>query len=199
MTSYQHHYPYFLDLQKLNASLSPHGWHAGTELDAKTKEEILVLRKAGHEPGDHPSSLVVYPRTFIMVNRTILYLWIKYSDGVVIRIYDLTSAPDGQTPIEEFIDIQGRAPGTYQVSLKGMYEHFVTFGRKENLVTPENWHEKYVILHLHDDQLTIRPLTEFNETGGDPMYQWPALASFNPSTGILYGHGMRMGSFEVKL
>ena len=199
MTPYQHHYPHFLDLQKLNESLSAHGWHAGTGPDAKTKTEVLVFRRTDKDVSDNSSSLVVYPRTFIMINRTFLYLWIKYSNGVMIRMYDLALVPGDQTPVEDFIEIQSRAPGNYQLPVKGLYEHFVTFARKENLVTPESGHEKYVILHLHGDQLTIRAFTEFNETGGDPMYQWPALASFNPATGILYGHGMRMGSFEVRL
>jgi hypothetical protein len=28
---------------------------------------------------------------------------------------------------------------------------------------------------------------------------WPALATLDPETGKLYGHGMRMGSFTVQV
>ena len=198
ITPYQHQYPHFLDLIKINEVLKPFSWHARIEKDGEQEADVLCIRKVKSKDNDARAVIKLFAGTFLMIHPSWMYAWIRYKEGLLIRIYDLSSA-ESEPSCEEFIDIESRKAGVHEIQPKGIYDHFVTFIRKHNLHTPEDWHEKYVIVHLHGQRLEILPFTTFNETGGDPMYQWPALASLNTATGMLYGHGMRMGSFEVKI
>jgi hypothetical protein len=88
--------------------------------------------------------------------------------------------------------------------LQHHFPYFMDIGKlnaelKPNLAIKEDFHERFVIVILHGVFITVIPFDRFNETGGDPLYMWPALASIDIETGKLYGHGMRMGSFEEQL
>lgn len=201
LTPMQYHYPHFLDIARLNADLRP--WHvqAVVQNSETPDSEHLAIKHRDPLSGDLATKpfLVFGPGTFLMVQASRLYAWQKYTNGLLIRQYALDQENIPASLQEDFIDIEKVAPGIHQRKPAVHFDHFVTFIRKPNLVTQEDWYEKYVIVHLHQDRIQIVPLDMLNETGGDPMYVWPALASWSPTKGILYGHGMRMGSFEVSM
>ncbi len=202
MTSLQHHYPFFLDMAALNAALWSMQWKAEIVV-AKTKddEEYLAISKNSNEdsaiPG--PPEIKIGYHEFLMVDSLKLYCWRKYEDGLLVRQFQLEDDDPQASMLSEFIETIKLDPGKHPHSTQLTYEHFVTFWRKENLEQKEDWYEKYVIIHLHHQEISIIPFDSFNETGGDPLYMWPALATLDVEKGVLYGHGMRMGSFTVKM
>jgi len=202
MTSLQHHYPFFLDLPALNETLLPLRWKA-LIVDASTKDddEYLSIMKilTEHPLLSQSVEIKVGSYEFLMVNGPKLYCWRKYEDGLLVRQFQLDDDDPQATILSEFIEAANISSGKHPHHTQLTYEHFVTFWRKDNLVQKEDWYEKYVILHIHHQEISIIPFNTFNETGGDPLYMWPALATLDVEKGILYGHGMRMGSFEVAI
>ncbi len=202
MTPIQYHFPYFIEPGNLNADLAPLQWIARIEIpQSKNESEILVLEPIGikDETGKPGPPLRFDFGTFLMVQGHTLFAWSRYEDGLLIRQYDLREENPGSSMAEDFIDIMTTDTGKHQRPTRMAYHHFVTFIRKPNLIVKEDYHEQYVIVLLHEDVVNIIPFDNFNETGGDPLYMWPALATLDPDTGKLYGHGMRMGSFTVQL
>ena len=201
LTPYQHHYPHFLDIARWNADLRDFHLQAVIQRDSSPEDEHLAIKRRDPSTGDLCSKpvLVFYPGTFLMVQGKMLYAWQKFTDGILIHQYAIDEADIAGSMHDDFIEILKTKPGVHQRKTPLIYNHLVTYIRKQNLDTIEDWYEKYVILHLHEDRIQVVPMDILNETGGDPMYVWPALASFSPSKGILYGHGMRMGTFEVKM
>jgi len=201
MTPFQYHYSYFIELDHFNAALSPIGWKARIELDnSKDKEEYMIIEKISLDTSQHEvQSLRIDFRTFLMISGQRLYAWKRYADGLEIRQYQLDQTDVQGTMITDFVEIGPLVPGKHPHANKMAYEHFVTFIRKPDLITLEDYYEKYVIIHLHGQNVTMIPFDSFNETGGDPLYMWPALATLDLSTGLLHGIGMRMGSFTIPL
>jgi hypothetical protein len=202
MTPVQYHFPYFIELSKFNADLTPLEWKARIEIpQSKNESEILFVEPIviKSKSGKVGSSIRFDFGTFLMVQDYLLYAWRRYEDGLLIRQYDLREEDPGVSLLEEFVDITATEPGRQAHSTRIGYHHFVTFIRKPNLIVREDYHERYVIVLLHEDNLTVIPFNSFNETGGDPLYMWPALATLDLDAGKLYGHGMRMGSFTVQL
>lgn len=201
LTPYQHHFPHFLDISRLHADLKPSGLRPVIHLDPNTKEDVLALKKTDKTTGDVASqpTITIGAGTFLMVDGAYFYGWQRFTNGLLIRQFKLHEEDIHASMQEDFIDILEYPPGIHHRKSSLRYRHFVTFVRKSNLHVAEDWYERFVILYLHEDQMQIIPMDAFNETGGDPMYVWPALASLNPETMILYGHGMRMGSFQINL
>jgi hypothetical protein len=202
MTPVQYHFPYFIEFSQFDADLAPFQWIARIEIPQnKNESEILVVEP--QEMKDETRKVSTALRfdfgTFLMVQGHLLFAWRRYRDGLLIRQYDLREADPQISMLEEFVDIAATDPGTHAHSSRLAYQHFVTFIRKPNLTVHEDYHERYVIVMLHEETITIIPFASFNETGGDPLYMWPALATLDPDTGKLYGHGMRMGSFTVQV
>ena len=202
MTPLQYHFPYFFDLARFNADLAPHHWVARmvpppskNEGECVILEPIVISEKAGNES----PTLRFDFGTFLMVRDHMLYAWRRYEDGLLIGQYDLHEADPVRSMLEEFIDVKATEPGRHAHDTNMTYHHFVTFIRKPNLIVKADDYERYVIILLHEELLTLIPFDTFNETGGDPLYMWPALATLEPETGKLYGHGMRMGSFTVQV
>lgn len=202
MTPVQYHFPYFIELSQFNADLAPLKWIARIEIPpSKNESEILHLAPMavkGEAEMIVPSLRFDFG-AFLMVQDHILYAWRRYEDGLLIRQYDLREVNPELSMLEEFIDIMATEPGRHAHTTRMTYHHFVTFIRKPNLIVKEDYYERYVIILLHEELLTLIPFDTFNETGGDPLYMWPALATLEPETGKLYGHGMRMGSFTVQV
>lgn len=202
MTPIQFHYSYFIDVDKFNAELSPLHWSARLVDSVNTEDgEYLVVERllAAQDDNHNPDAIRIDFGTFLMVSGQRLYVWNRYADGLEIRQYQLDQADIQGTMITDFVEIGPLVPGIQPHSNKMTYEHFVTFIRKPDLVTREDYYEKYVIIYLHGQSVTMIPFDSFNETGGDPLYMWPALASLDPHTGMLHGYGMRMGSFSEQL
>ena len=202
MTPLQHHYPFFLDMATLNVTLLPLLWKAEiVATQAKDDHEYLSIQKIVSEDASKPQApeIKVGYHEFLMVIGARLYCWRKYEDGVLVRQFQMDDDDPHASMLSEFIEAIRLDPGTHPHPTQLTYEHFVTFWRKENLVQKEDWHEKYVIIHLHHQEISIMPFNSFNETGGDPLYMWPALATLDVEKGILYGHGMRMGSFTAEI
>jgi len=202
MTPVQYHLPYFIELSKFNADLASHQWIANIEIPkSKNESEMLILEPMGinDEAGKASPALRFDFGTFLMVQGHFLFAWRRYEDGLLIRQYDFREEDPGIAMAEDFIDIITTDPGKHPRPAMMAYHHFVTFIRKPNLNVKVDYHERYVIILLHGDCITVIPFDSFNETGGDPLYMWPALATLDPDTGKLYGHGMRMGSFTVQL
>lgn len=202
MTPIQYHFPYFIEVSKFNADLAPQHWVARiVNPHNKNESESILLEPSDYKDDtekERPSLRFDFG-TFLMVQNTILYAWRRYEDGLLIRQYDLREVNPVLSMLEEFIDIMATEPGGHAHPTCMTYQHFVTFIRKPNLIVKEDYHERYVIILLHEDFITLFPFDSFNETGGDPLYMWPALATLDPETGKLHGHGMRMGSFTVQL
>lgn len=201
LTPFQHHYPHFLDITRLHAVLKPSGLQPVLHWDPESKEEVLVLKKTDKTTGDVATQPTITLRagTFLMVDGDILYDWQRFTNGLLVRQFRLRETDISASKQEDFIEILKYAPGIHPRKSSLRFRHFVTYIRKTNLNVAEEWYERFVILYLHQDQMQIMPMDAFNETGGDSMYVWPALASYDPERRILYGHGMRMGSFEIKL
>lgn len=202
MTPIQYHFPYFIELSKFNADLSPLRWVAQIVPPQNKNESESILLKPiaiNGEIGEQGPSLRFDFGTFLMVQSHILFAWRRYQDGLLIRQYDLRDVDPGLSMLEEFIDINATEPGRHSRSTKLTYHHFVTFIRKPNLMVKEDYYERYVIVLLHEDVITVVPFDSFNETGGDPLYMWPALATLDVESNKLHGIGMRMGSFTVQL
>jgi len=138
-------------------------------------------------------------REFMMIRDNRFYAWQKYTDGLEIRQFLLDQEDVQASLLMEFVDTLEPPVGRHTRPTILTYEYFVTFIRKENLLRNQDFHEQYVIVLLHGEQLFILPFDSFNETGGDPLYRWPALALLDVEAGKLYGHGMRMGDFMVPL
>ncbi len=202
MTPIHYHFPYFIELSKFNADLAPQRWVARImPPQNKNEGECILLEPivVSDEAGKEIPLLRFDFGIFLMVQRHLLFAWRRYEDGLLIRQYDLREVDPGISMLEEFIDIIATEPGRHSRSTSLTYHHFVTFIRKPNLMVREDWYERYVIVLLHEDFISVIPFDSFNETGGDPLYMWPALASLEVESGKLYGHGMRMGSFDVQL
>ena len=202
MTPIQFHYPYFIVIDKFNAELSPLHWSARLVDSVNTEDgEYLVVERllAAQDDNRNPDAIRIDFGTFLMVFGQRLYVWNRYADGLEIRQYHLDHEDVQGTMITDFVEIGPLVPGTQPHPNMMSYDHFVTFIRKPDLVTKEDYYEKYVIIHLHGQSVTMIPFDSFNETGGDPLYMWPALAVLDISKGLLHGLGMRMGSFTLSL
>lgn len=202
MTSLQHHYPFFLDMEVLNSILLDLDWKAViVEGNTNDGDAYLAIRKILNDETNklQPAEIEIGYHEFFMVDGLTLYCWRKYEDGLLVRQFQLDKNDPHASMLSEFMEIIQLDPGRHPHSTQLTYAHFVTFWRKGNLVQKEDWHEKYVIIHLHHQEISIIPLDSFNETGGDPLYMWPALATLDVEKGILYGLGMRMGSFTVAM
>lgn len=202
MTPIQYHFPYFIELSNFNSDLAPYHWVAHHVLpQSKNESESILLEPMDTEGGNGKQSPSLHFDfgTFLMVHNHLLFAWRRYEDGLLIRQYDLREVNPELSMLEEFIDIMATEPGRHAHTTRMTYHHFVTFIRKPNLIVKEDYYERYVIILLHEEFLTLIPFDTFNETGGDPLYMWPALATLEPEAGKLYGHGMRMGSFTVQV
>lgn len=198
MTPYQYHYPYFIQIERFNEDLLATGWKARIVPPSDKHEEYLVIERQNIDPAQQSMhSLRIDFRTFLMVSGQMLYAWTRYADGLEIRQYQLDQADIQATRIIDFVETGPLVTGIQPHPNKLSYEHFVTFIRKPDLVTKEDYYEKYVIIYLHGQSVTMIPLDSFNETGGDPLYMWPALAVLDINKGLLHGTGMRMGSFTI--
>ncbi len=188
MTPIQYHFPYFFDLARFNADLAPHYCVARNVLpQSKNESESMLLEPmlTNDETKNESPSLHFDFGTFLMVHNHLLFAWRRYKDGLLIRQYDLREVNPELSMLEEFIDIMATEPGRHSHTTRMTYHHFVTFIRKPNLIVKEDYHERYVITLLHEEFLTLIPFDTFNETGGDPLYMWPALATLDVESGKL--------------
>jgi hypothetical protein len=202
MTSLQHHYPFFLDMEVLNRTLFDLNCKAViVEGNTNDGDTYLAIRKMLPDETNvlHPAEMKIGYHEFLMVNGQKLYCWRKYEDGLLVRQFNLDDDDPRISMLSEFIETIKLNPGVHPHPTQRTFEYFVTFWRKDNLVQKENLYEKYVIVHMHHQEVSIIPFGNFNESGGDPLYMWPALATLDAEKGIIYGHGMRMGSFEVAM
>lgn len=202
MTPLQYHFPFFLDLKALNAELFPMQWMAGvSDSEDSERPAYLTIERIGNSnhASKMQSSIKVGFHETLMIQDNRLFCWKKYDDGLFVRQFDLTGEDPNSAMLSEFIEILSLEPGKHAHTTTLSYSHFVTFIRKGNLVRKEDYFEQYVILLMHRMELSIIPFYSFNETGGDQMYMWPALASLDIASGKLHGHGMRMGSFTIEL
>lgn len=192
----------FFNLQEFNSHLAPSGWMCRLSEASKGASQHTpeIVRLQQSDPsGQSVAPIPVKNYEFLMVQDHRLYIWQKFENGILIRQYTLSDESGSGKPLEEFIPIASKSPGRNAHPSRLTYHHFVTYIRKSDLVQPDDRHEKYVVLYLHQDQLHVIPMQEFNATGGDPMYVWPVLASYDASSDTLYGAGMRMGTFSMKL
>ncbi|HZV69503.1 MAG TPA: hypothetical protein VFG10_08165 [Saprospiraceae bacterium] len=201
MTPFQYHFPHFLEIEKLNQELHPFNLSAHLFIDHDQKDaEYLAIGTRKQDSNTSPSQNLLFPYgTFLMIQNSSLFTWQKYHEGLEIRKYDLTHQDIHSSMKSDLVNILKCSPGKHLHADKLQFDHFITFSRKENLITPDESFEKYVIVHLNKYHLTIIPFDEFNETGGDPMYKWPALATLDLNSGKLHGIGMRMGTFTIQL
>lgn len=201
MTPFQYHFPHFLDIEKLNQSLASFGLsvHLFTDRYQNTTEH-LIIENVKHDSNSNPNHRLVFSYgTFLMIHNSSLFTWQKFSEGLEICQYNLAQHDIKTSMQSEFVNVLDLTPGRHPHPTPLQYDHFITFIRKENLITPDASFEKYVIVVLHEQNMTIIPFDDFNETGGDPMYKWPALASLDLTTGKIHGIGMRMGTFTIQM
>lgn len=202
MTPKQFHYPLFFNLQEVNGLLKPLGWQCFIREVASEQEPekaVISKRDERHEVDSDPNEVILTSYTFLMIQSSRLFTWSKYEDGLLIRQFDLLASQIHTSLLEAFIPVGPLVVGQQKHSTVLTFDHFVTYIRIPNLPQPESHFEQYVVIHLHGGYITVIPMDEFNASGGDPMYVWPVLASYEPQSGILYGLGMRMGEFSMRL
>ena len=76
---------------------------------------------------------------------------------------------------------------------------FITYIRKEDLKYDQDYYERFVIVVINRDDISIIPFDWFNKSGGDYGYVWPAVARFDKDKSKLYGQGMLMADFTLDI
>ncbi len=187
-----------MDIPRINEELKEFEMMASIQIDHdRNVEEQLIIQ--GKQSGRAGPRIAIHHRDLCMIRENLFFHWTKYENGIEINQYDLLEENFVATGKTEFIDITLLEPGIHHRTTILNYHYFVTFFRKTNLERKENFHEQYVIIILHENKINIIPLEQFNESGGDPLYVWPAVASLETTTGKLHGYGMRMGSFSIDI
>jgi hypothetical protein len=76
----------------------------------------------------------------------------------------------------------------------------IVFSRKQDVKYDLEFFERFVLLSIYpgDNLIVVTPFDEFNKTGGDYGYVWPAIANRELNSGNIYGSGMRMSNFIIK-
>ena len=202
MTFKQHYFPYFFDQSQLNKSLEKFGLTTKIVINRRSKmaEKLIIIEKQKFNFLRKEKELLQIPfwTTLMVVDEELIY-WNTEEDYVNIVKINLTELRIDLVSQNSKIDISNMDLGNniYQTYL-GL-NNFVTFVRKSDLKYNQEYFENFVIMIINETQINLIPFDDFNKKGGDYGYVWPATAAIDVDNKKLYGKGMRMNDFEVKL
>ena len=163
-------------------------------------EKLIIIEKQKFNFLRKEKELLQIPfwTTLMVVDEELIY-WNTEEDYVNIVKINLTELRIDLVSQNSKIDISNMDLGNniYQTYL-GL-NNFVTFVRKSDLKYNQEYFENFVIMIINETQINLIPFDDFNKKGGDYGYVWPATAAIDVDNKKLYGKGMRMNDFEVKL
>ena len=202
MTSKQYYFPYFFNQIELNNSIKKYGLNTLVIFDKKTEmanELIITKREKFNLFGKEKQILKISFGTILMIVDDELIYWNIDEEVIDIVKINLTELSQNIESMNSKIDISKMNLGnnTYQTYL-GL-NNFVTFVRKNDLKYDLDYYENYVIVIINNENIKLIPFEKFNKTGGDYGYVWPAIAKIDIANKMLYGKGMRMQNFELKI
>ena len=134
-----------------------------------------------------------------MVQGDKLFYWQTSNNQIDITQVSLFNLAEEPEIVNTKVDLERLHTGKNTVRTYLDIEYLVTYTRKDSITYDQGYYEKFVILLIKKEQITIMPFDWFNKTAGDYGYVWPATARLDQEKGILYGKGMRMSDFCVKL
>jgi len=202
MSSKQYYFPYFFDESELNQSLEKFGLTAKIVIDKRSEmgENIIITEKKNFNLFRKEKELLQIPpwTTLMIVDEELIY-WNTDENNVDIVKINLTKLKTNVVSQNSKIDISNMDLGNniFQTSL-GL-NNFVTFVRKSDLKYNQEYFENFVIMIINEARINLIPFDNFNKKGGDYGYVWPATARIDIENKKLYGKGMRMDDFEIKL
>lgn len=187
---------------EFNNSIEKYGLNTLVTFDKKTEmaTELIITKRERFNFFRKEKQILKIPfHTKLMIVDDELIYWNINEEIIDIVKINLIELSQNIESMNSKIDISKMDLGnnTYQTYL-GL-NNFVTFVKKENLKYDREYYENYVILIINNENIKLIPFEEFNKTGGDYGYVWPAIARIDVEKQILFGSGMRMGNFELKL
>jgi len=202
MTPEQYYFPYFFNQIELNNSIKKYGLNTLVIFDKKTeiaKELIITKKERFNLFGKEKQILKIPFGTILMIVDDELIYWNIDDEIIDIVKINLTELSQNIESMNSKIDISKMNLGnnTYQTYL-GL-NNFVTFVRKNDLKYNQEYYENYVIVIINNENIKLIPFENFNKTGGDYGYVWPAIAKIDIENKMLFGKGMRMQNFELKI
>ncbi|WP_121357794.1 hypothetical protein [Flavisolibacter nicotianae] len=194
MTPTQYYFPYFFQLDDFNKEVKPFGLAAFVTNDSKTEmpDKLLVTKK-----GSHDVLLSIPFGATLMVQGNKLFYWKTDYDLLDITQVQLDDTTTTQKQLNERIDLLKFKIGHNELATALDIRNFVTFVRKEDLTYQQDYYERFVIVVINNNNISIIPFDWLNKTGGDYGYVWPATARMDKNR--IYGQGMRMANFMVEL
>jgi hypothetical protein len=188
----QYYFPYFFNTEEFNRHIKEFGLIS--EVVFKEKErfpEYLKIKSLTAE-------LIVpfWTRLMIDSNQNIV-IWESDNYMLNISIYSPYDLNKCVSALE--LNINELAIGDHDLPTPCILTNFVTYIRKDNLKYSLDYYERFVLVIISNNRLTLIPLNWFNEKGGDYGYVWPATAQIDLTNNKLKGSGMRMADFEVDL
>ncbi len=186
----QYYFPYFFNPEEFINLIKKFGLTIEVIYNEKFPD-VLKIKSTTAEV-----SLTV--GTQIMIDSTQnLIIWKSDDPLLAIFTYSLYDLSNCISTLN--LNINELMLGDHNISASFNSTPFVTYVRKEDLKYNLNYYERYVLLIINDEKLTLTPFNWFNEKGGDYGYVWPATAQIDLTNQKLKGSGMRMADFEVDL
>ena len=200
MTPIQFYFPYFFKIDTFNKELKPFGLSSYITYNSKTQmPDSLIITK--HQLfgliGSKPTLLTIPLGVTLMIQLDNLFYWKTDYDIIDITQTKLDSLENPTKQISRTIDLEKTSIGHNNINTDLELVDFVTFVRKQDLTYKQDYYEKFAIVIINKDDINIIPFDWFNEKGGDYGYVWPATARLDKEK--LYGQGMRMSDFCIKL
>ena len=162
--------------------------------------EDLIIQKTDFGSLKSSISFLTIPfGATLMVQEDKLNYWSTDYDTLDISQIQLSNLSEPSIIINKEINLLNFSLGHNKINTGLDLNDFVTYVRKESLKYDQAYYEKFVLVFINNDDITILPFDWFNKTGGDYGYVWPATAQFDKERNKLYGHGMRMGDFTVDI
>ena len=163
-------------------------------------EDLIITKKKALDYLNPTMSLLTIPfGATLMVQEDKLNYWSTDYDTLDISQIQLSNLSEPSITTNKKIDLLNFSLGHNKINTGLNLNDFVTYVRKESLQYNQAYYEKFVLVFINNDDITILPFDWFNKTGGDYGYVWPATAQFDKERNKLYGHGMRMGDFTIDI
>lgn len=202
MTASQFYFPYFFDLDKFNDLLAQFGLSSYLTMDDKIKmpKELVVTKKSFLNFLKPKSTLLTIPfGATLMIQNDKLFYWSTEYDKIDIRRIGLKNLLDTAISESQSIDLLQYSIGHNKFDNRLDLIDFVTYVRKDDLKYDQDYYEKFILVFINKDDITLIPFDWFNKSGGDYGYVWPAIAKFDKEKNKLYGQGMRMDDFVIDI
>ena len=202
MTPEQYYYPYFFNQYDFNDSIKKFGLNTKVTIDKKTEltNELIITKRNEFTLFGKEKELLKIPfETLLMIVENELIYWKIDGEKIDITKINLNELSQNIESINSKINISKMNLGTNIFQTYLGLNNFVTFVRKNDLKYDLPYYEKYVIVIIENESIKLIPYDKFNKLGGDYGYVWPAIAKIDIENKKLYGKGMRMDNFELKL